>query len=114
KTREPSKAWGGEGPACNGMLAAIEPLSTAFESGFLCSLWLRARVFLVSFFETLFDLTLLLRVFFLVMVLTRLACGVGCPTRLLLIGDSEYEYARMMFVATSRGLNRAGDQRAVQ
>src|SRR2546430_1977985 len=75
KTREPSKAWGGEGPACNGRLAAIEPLSTAFESGFLCNLRLRERVCLVSFFEALFDLTLLLRVFFLVMVLTRLACG---------------------------------------
>src|SRR5207244_12747315 len=99
KTREPSKACGGEGPACDGMLASIGPLSTAFESGFLCSLWLRARVCLVSFFETLFDLTLLLRVFFLVMVLTRLACGVGCPTRLPLIGDCKHYYVRLMFAS---------------
>src|SRR5205807_2431581 len=93
KTRESSKAWGGEGWACNGRLGSIGPLTTTFESDFLCRFWLGALAALdclLIFFETFFDLALLLRVFFLVMILTRVACGVGRPSRLLLICDPEY------------------------
>src|SRR5207245_5334236 len=91
KTRESSKAWGGEGRACNGMLAAVRPLSTAFESEFLCGFLLWALVCLVSFLETLFDMILLLRVFILAIDLHDvIACGAIYAARPLVGGGPGY------------------------
>jgi len=55
------------------MLGAGGPLSGGFESGLPCDLWFRALVGLMIFFETFFDLVLILRVFFLAMVFTNLS-----------------------------------------
>src|SRR6266571_2131519 len=62
---------GGEGRARNGRLATIGPLTSTFESDFFCGFWLWAPLCLVIFFEAFFDLAFLLRVFFLVMIITR-------------------------------------------
>jgi hypothetical protein len=55
------------------MIGTVGPLSAGFEGGFLCGFWFRALVGLMIFFETFFDLVLVLRVFFFAMVFTSLS-----------------------------------------
>jgi len=58
------------------MLGAAGPLSAGFGGGFLSDFWFRPLVGLTIFFETFFDLVLVLRVFFFAMVFTSLS-GAG-------------------------------------
>jgi len=55
------------------MIGAVGPFSAGFESGFLSDFWFRALVGLTIFFETFFDLVLVLRVFFFAIVFTSLS-----------------------------------------
>ena len=62
------------------MISGVGPFSASFESGFLSDFWFRALVGPTIFFETFFDLVLVLRVFFFAIVFTSLShAGLGLP-----------------------------------
>jgi hypothetical protein len=66
-------------------------LSAGFRSGFLCGFWFRVLVGLIIFFETFFDLVLLVRVFFFAMVFTGLSRkGKLAPLDSIVIGVFDY------------------------
>ena len=76
-------------------------MSARFESGFPCDFWFRALVGLTTFFETFFDLVLILRVFFLAMVFTIEIDSIRAETT---IGDLIVAFPRTRDVLMKHGL----------